>query len=135
MFRRKMLVLVLGVFVFSGLAIAQPQPPSKEQKLEFLTKKLDLNEQQVKAIDQILSSSKNQLDQLREKGENFREQSMKEMKQVFDQEDSQIEKNLTDSQKKIFAELKKERENHRPTKGPGNDERGERPQGPPPPRR
>ena len=135
MFRRKMLVLVLGVFVFSGLAIAQPQPPSKEQKLEFLTKKLDLNEQQVKAIDQILSSSKNQLDQLREKGENFREQSMREMKQVFDQEDSQIEKNLTDSQKKIFAELKKERGNHRPPKGPGNDERGESPQGTPPPRR
>ena len=135
MFRRKMLVLILGLFVFSGLAIAQPQPPSKEQKLEFLTKKLDLNEEQVKAIDQILTGSKNQLDQLREKGENFREQSMKEVKQIFDQEDTQIEKNLTDSQKKIFAELKKERENHRPPMGPEKGERDKMPQGPPPPRR
>ena len=76
--RKKMLALLLGVFLFKGLALAQPQPPSKEQKLDFLTKKLDLNEQQVKTIDQILTSSKKQLDQLRNKREDFRKQSMKE---------------------------------------------------------
>ena len=133
MYRKRMFALLLGVFLFTGLAVAQPKPPSKKQKLDFLTKKLDLNEQQVKTIDQILTSSKKQLDQLRDKREDFRKQSMKEMKQIFDQEDAQIEKNLTDSQKKVFAELKKDRENHRPPMGPRNGERGERPQGPPPP--
>ena len=46
------------------------------------------------------------------------DQAMKDMKQIFDKEDAQIEKNLTDSQKKVFAELKKERENNRPPMGP-----------------
>lgn len=133
MFRKKMFALILGAFLFTGLAIAQPKPPTKEQKLEFLTKKLELNEQQVKTIDQILTDSKKQLDQLRDKREEFKEQSMKEMKQIFDQEDTQIEKNLTDSQKKIFAELKKERENHRPPMSPPQGERGRMPQGSPPP--
>ena len=136
MYKKKMFVLLSAVFLFGGLAFAQPlRPPTKEQKLDFLTKKLDLNVQQVKAVDQILTGSKKQLDQLHEKRENFNDQSMKEMKQIFDKEDAQIEKNLTDSQKKVFAELKKERENHRPPMGPGHGERGEMPQGSPPPGR
>ena len=130
---KRMFALLSGVLLFAGLTFAQPQqPPTKEQKLNFLTKKLDLNEKQAKAVDQILTGSKKQLDRLREKRQEFDEQTGKEMKQIFNQEDVQIEKNLTDSQKKIFAELKKERENHRPPMGPRHGERGEMPQGPPP---
>lgn len=135
MYKKKMFTLLSGVLIFAGLTFAQPQqPPTKEQKLDFLTKKLDLNAQQVKIVNQILTGSKKQLDRLREKRQEFDEQTGKEMKQIFDQEDAQIEKNLTDSQKKIFAELKKERENHRPPMGPRHGERGEMPQGPPQPR-
>ena len=134
MYRKKMFALLIGVLIFAGLTFAQPQPPpTKEQKLDFLTKKLDLNAQQVKTVDQILTGSKKQLDQLCEKRQKFNEQTGKEMKQIFDQEDAQIEKNLTDSQKKIFAELKKERKSHRPPIGPRQGERGKMLQGPPPP--
>ena len=135
MFKKKMFVLMLGVILFAGIAVAQPQPPSKEQKLDFLSKRLQLNEQQVNAVDQILDGSKNKLDQLREKRQEFDKQMMKEMKQIFDEEDAQIEKELTDSQKTMFAELKKERENHRPPMGPPKGEQNKMPQGPPPPGR
>ena len=125
MFRNKIFALLFGVFVFMGLAIAQPQPPTKEQKLDFLTQKLNLSDQQVKAIDKILSDSKEQLDQIHEKSRVFNKENMEEMKEVLDKEDAAVEKNLTDSQKKIFAELKKERENHRPPMRPPHSERGD----------
>ncbi len=130
MLKKKMFVVVLGAFLFTGLAISQP--PTKEQKLDLLSKKLDLNAQQIKAVDQILTGLKKQLDQLRERRWNFDDQAMKDMKQIFDKEDAQIEKKLTDSQKKLFAELKKERENNQPPMGPPREERREMPLGPPP---
>jgi hypothetical protein len=133
MFRNKLFALLFGVLIMTGFAFAQPGPPSKKEKLDFLIKKLELNEQQIKAIDQVLTSTQKQLDQLCEKRRDFNDQSMKETKQVFDNEDLQIEKTLTDSQKRILAELKKERENHRPPMGPPQDQRDNMRQGPPPP--
>lgn len=132
MFREMMFVLLFGAFVFTGLTMAQSQPPTKEQKLDFLTQKLNLSDQQAKAIEKILSDSKEQLDQIHEKSREFNKGNMEEMKKVFDKEDTEIEKNLTDSQKKIFAELRKERENHRPPIGPPRGDRGDMHQGPPP---
>lgn len=96
MLKKKMFVVVLGAFLFTGLAISQP--PTKEQKLDLLSKKLDLNAQQIKAVDQILTGLKKQLDQLRERRQSFNDQAMKDMRQIFDKEDAQIEKKLTDSQ-------------------------------------
>jgi septal ring factor EnvC (AmiA/AmiB activator) len=130
MLKKKMFVVVLGAFLFTGLAISQP--PTKEQKLDLLSKKLDLNAQQIKAVDQILTGLKKQLDQLRERRQSFNDQAMKDMRQIFDKEDAQIEKKLTDSQKKLFAELKKERENNQPPIGPPHEERREMLLGPPP---
>ncbi len=132
MFGRKISALLLGAFLCTGLAIAQQQPPSKERRLDFLTQKLNLSDQQVKAIDKILSDSKEQLDQIHGKSREFNKKNMEEIKEVFDKEDVAIEKNLTDSQKKIFVELRKERESHRPPMRPPHSERGDMHQGPPP---
>lgn len=130
MFTRKLIPVLLFALLFAGLSYSQqlpetPKPPSpppppltKEMKLDRLSQKLNLNEQQVKEVDKILTVSEKKLDKIRGKYGDINRDMMTEIKRVIDNQDSEIEKKLTDAQKKKFEQMRKERMNHRPPMAP-----------------
>lgn len=105
--------IVLGVLAVS-LAVAQPRPPSKVVRLTHLRKGLDLTTEQIGPVEQILASTDKKIEDLRDKGITDLRSLMDTMKKIFDEEDVKIEQILTSVQKTKFAEMKKDREKHRP---------------------
>jgi len=68
MLKRKIIPVVLCAFLLAGFSFTQqrterppqqppPPQPTKEMKLEHLTKKLLLNDQQVKKVEEVLRKS------------------------------------------------------------------------------
>jgi len=121
MYLRILIFSLLASVLIVGTIQAQPKP----QKLRMLKDILELNEKQAQTIETIMDSTENKLDRLKEKIEAGRKQNMEQMKSILNNEDKEIVKNLNDDQKKKYAGMKEEREDHRPS-------RRERP-GPPPP--
>lgn len=130
MLTRKLIPVILFALLFSGISYSQqrpetphspsppPPPPTKEMRLEHLTQKLNLNDQQVKELDKILSESEQKLDKIREKYGDINRNMMTEIKQVLNEQDKEIEKKLDDQQKKKFEEMRKERRDHQPPMPP-----------------
>jgi periplasmic protein CpxP/Spy len=115
------------VYILAGVAYSQQKPPReppREEMLKHLTEKLKLTDDQVEKVELILNTTKNKMDILKEKMGNEKDKLMDEMQDIRKNEDKEIEKVLTDEQKKLFADLKKERSERRPPMGDR--------QGPPP---
>ena len=122
MFRKKyvfglMVVFFLASSVYSQEGPPRQKPPSKEEHLKHLTERLELTNDQIKQIENILETSKEKMDKLREKAEEDRKQHFDKMKVIHDEEDKKIEKLLTNEQKQKFVQLKKEKEKKRSPRG------------------
>jgi len=103
MLTKKIISVVLCAFLFSGFSFSQqrpekaPQPsppPTKEMKLEHLSKKLQLNDQQVEKVENILNNSGEKIEKIREKYGKIHKEMMEKIKLVMDNENQEIEKNL-----------------------------------------
>jgi hypothetical protein len=95
-------------------------PPPKENRLKKLSEQLALTQRQIAQIDAILEVSQNKYSSLGVPGRGGPLDLMKEMKAIMDEEDAQIEKVLTDMQKKKFTEMKMQPE--RDVSGKGQNE-------------
>lgn len=112
---------LLGSFLFAciiiGTIYSQPKLPSKREMLKQLKARLELTDVQTKKIDVILSASEKKLHSLRDEMDEQHEKKMDQMDSVLSSRESEIEKVLTDTQKKEYKEMKKEMEKIRPSKG------------------
>jgi hypothetical protein len=114
-------------YLVAGTVHCQPRPkqePPRAEMLKHLTEQLKLTDDQVEKVELILNTTKNKMDILKEKMRGEKEKSMDEMQEIKKNEEKEIEKVLTDEQKKLFADMKKERSERRPPMGDR--------QGPPP---
>ncbi len=121
----KNIKFILTALFALGVAIAlqaQPFPPSGEFRLKHLKKALQLTDEQSEKIKTIFKATDTKLSELQNKEEMEREKEMEELDKIFSAQDTEIEKVLTDTQKKKYAKMKDDREE----RGPGEF-------GPPPP--
>ncbi len=98
---------ILFCFLLVGISSAQPTPPSKEKMLKHLVEKLELTKAQAKKVESILNS-------FHEKMFEKKELMRREEEKIMNASDEEISKLLTETQKKKFEEIKKEREMRRP---------------------
>ncbi len=116
-------VLVVGVFVSSGLAATEKGEPNKAHKekgmaerkggmhergtnrLEELTKKLNLTEEQQKSIKPILEKQDKDIKAIMDDNSIPREQKREKMRTLHQTTQEEINKILTPEQQKKFAEM------------------------------
>jgi Spy/CpxP family protein refolding chaperone len=99
--------------------------PLPGANLPQLKEMLDLSEDQIAKIENIMDAMQDKIDSLQDKIDKMQHENMDSMKKIKDEGDNQIEKVLTDSQKKKFERMKKECCRHRPP--PPHDDFGEGP--------
>ena len=85
-----------------------PGRMSVDRELSRLKERLGLSEDQASQIKQILEESRNQAKMMREEGVSWRERR-EVMNEVQEKKDKAIEKILTEDQKKLYKQMKKER--------------------------
>jgi hypothetical protein len=105
------------MMIFSAIHIyAQPRL-SVEEEVERLTNDLDLSEEQAHQIENILIDSRVKADKLRDSGLDRREM-MKQMRDLMDETNDEIESILNDEQTEKFREIverrKEEMQRRRP---------------------
>jgi len=114
----KNIKFILTALFALGVAIAlqaQPFPPSGEFRLKHLKKALQLTDEQSEKIKTIFKATNTKLSELQNKEEMEREKEMEELDKIFAAQDTEIEKVLTDTQKKKYSKIKDDREE----RGPG----------------
>ena len=100
--------LLVALFI-AGIMNAQPmRPPSAKEKVRQLKNRLELTDDQAKQLETILKSSESKIKAMMEKMEAAREEAMDEMDKVIAGENKDVEKVLSDTQKKEYAKMKKE---------------------------
>jgi hypothetical protein len=130
---KNILQSLLIILLLAGIIYSQPQPPSPRQKLKHLKEKLELSDEQAKKIETILKTSDTKMKALHEKMEASHDEAMDEMDNIISAENKEIEKVLTDAQKKEYLKLKKETEGMRLPMGDKQGPPREGNQPPPPP--
>lgn len=121
----KNLKKILAALFVLGIAVAlqaQPFPPSGEFRLKHLKKTLQLTDEQSEKVKTIFKATDSKISELQNKSEMEREQEMDELDKIFAAQDKELDKILTDTQKKKYAKMKEDMEQ----RGPGDF-------GPPPP--
>ena len=109
---------VLGFTIIAPLARAQDQPPanaqtvrqppSPEQVVELLGKKLDLTEDQKAKITPIIAGRQQQTQALRADTSMRQRKKMRKLKSIFKDSDKKIEAILTKEQKQQYAQIKEQ---------------------------
>ncbi len=109
---------VLGFTIIAPLARAQDQPPanaqtvrqppSPEQVVELLGKKLDLTEDQKAKIAPIIAGRQQQTQALRADTSMRQRKKMRKLKSIFKDSDKKIEAILTKEQKQQYAQIKEQ---------------------------
>lgn len=94
-----------------------------------LKERLNLTDEQTELVEAIMASTRDEMRKLHESGSGDRRQSMMQGRQIMENQDKQIEALLTDAQKKIYEEVKKERREEMRKR---MHEEGRGPQGGPP---
>lgn len=90
-----------------------------------LKERLNLTNEQTEQVEAIMTSTRNEMQKLRDNASGDRRQSMMQGRKLMESQDKQIEALLTDDQKKIYEEIKKERREemrkrmHEEGRGPG----------------
>ncbi len=82
--------------------------PGDEMALR-LSERLDLTEEQTAQVEKILLSAREEMQKLRENASGDRSRNRDQLRSLMEKQDKQIEALLTDEQKKIYGEIKKER--------------------------
>jgi Spy/CpxP family protein refolding chaperone len=122
-----LLTIVMLVFGLMNIALAEaernrsgerredrPQgPPSIEEIVEIMTKRLSLTEDQATEIEEILKEDKEKLDELRVDTEKTREEKREAHEEIRKASDEEIMELLTDEQKEEFEKMKEERKERR----------------------
>lgn len=85
-----------------------PGRMSVDRELSRLKERLDLSEDQASQIKQILEESRNEAKMTREEGVSWRERR-EALKELEEKKDEAIEKILTEDQKSLYEQMKKER--------------------------
>jgi len=109
---------VLGFTTIAPLARAQDQlpansqtvrqPPSPEQVVELLGKKLNLTEDQKAKIAPIIAGRQQQTQALRADTSMRQRKKMRKLKSIFKDSDKKIEAILTKEQKQQYAQIKEQ---------------------------
>ncbi len=98
-------LLILGSVSFSqGMMMATP-----EERAKRLTERLSLTEDQTKKVQEIFKNADKERSEKMEPVRGDRDAMREQMTAIMASTDKQIEKILTDEQKKKYEELKKER--------------------------
>ncbi len=82
--------------------------PGEEMVLR-LSERLNLTEEQTVQVEKILLSAREEMQKLRENASGDRSRNRDQLRSLMEKQDKQIEALLTDEQKKIYGEIKKER--------------------------
>jgi succinate dehydrogenase flavin-adding protein (antitoxin of CptAB toxin-antitoxin module) len=109
----KLLKLVLAAaLILPAFTVlkAQPMPPSKEHRAAHLKKALQLSDEQAEKVKGIFKATDAKLTELQSKNESTRDNEMKELDKIFAEQDREIEKILTDQQKKKYEKLREDME-------------------------
>ena len=105
--------IILAILFTSGCfisALAQPFPPSGEHRLKHLKKVLQLTDEQSEKVKTIFKSTDEKLNALQNKSEMEHEQEMEALDKIFTSQNAEIDKLLTDTQKKKYAKMKENME-------------------------
>lgn len=92
-----------GAFAMNAYSLwfgaAGPQPPSRQERLQKLVKKLDLSEAQASEVQKIFNETREKIQALREEGE-------PKMKLVREESDGKLQKVLTPEQWQKFVQIR-----------------------------
>ncbi len=94
------------------------------RRLLELNERLDLDEDQVVLIEEILATTRGERRAMQPEGADKTGGDREAMKQMHDQQDSQIEEILTDDQKALFAQMKEERKQRKGDNRPPRKPKG-----------
>jgi len=102
---------LLVVFFCAGVVVSCAQTSNSiDTRITELQSKLGLSEKQMTQIEPVMRAADLKISKLRNETRDSQE-LMQEMRSIMEQQAKEIEKYLTDEQKVIFTELKKERQN------------------------
>ena len=109
--KHNLAVLTLLMIVSLTTSLSAQIMRSAEEKLNELTKELNLSEEQQISIKSILQKSQEKLSSLKEKSTSNRRAKLMELKEIMEDTNDQIRKVLNEDQLEKFDELVEKRKN------------------------
>lgn len=110
------LAATLTIFAKDNKRNSERSERDHSKRYEYLSQKLNLNEQQVESIKKIDEAHFAKLQEQRKQQQELREKNLAVRKQMQEERDEQIKKIMTEDQYKEYAEMKaktKERSSHK----------------------
>lgn len=121
--KQSSIIAFLTLLLFVNISAQREGPPEKKDMVKELKTALGLNDEQTKKIETIFNENRKKMDSMFDKKPGGQPQSRKEMDAMRESMDMEIEKILTEEQKKLFKQFKEKQKKEADVRMPPPGER------------